>query len=628
MMPNRPDVKIPGTILFLLLIGLFVLLAPEWVSASEDHAELAFLSSVSISILAATVCAYVATLIKQPLLLAYIAAGMAIGPEIGFAWVQNKTDIQIIAEIGLILLLFMIGLELDLRKLKESGKSLIITGVFQFILCVLMGLGFFFLLGFSLGGQAPVTYKILGVQVLGGPYALLSLAACISLSSTAIVVKLLYEKFELDTLAGRITLGVLIFQDLWAIILLSVQPNLAHPEVVVILWSFAKAALLVVVSFLMSKYLLGLVFRGIAKQPEIMLVASLGWCFFIAGLANYLGLSMEMGALIAGVALSTFPYNIDIIGKIVNIRDFFITLFFVALGMVIPNPLNKPGLLLISGLIAGFLVLTRFLSVYPLLYGLGNGNRVSLLSAVNLSQISEFALVIAVIGLKPVNSHIGPDTVTIIIFIFVLTSVASTYMIKYNHNLVDILRQGVEKLGFKSLHQQPQEARQSLHPEIALLGFHRVASAFLTQVETLRPQLKEKLLVVDFNPEVFSDLKARGINVVYGDISNMPTLHHAGIEEAKLVISTITDDILVGTDNLRLISQIRNLCPQAKIVVTAGSPSQALELYEAGADYVLRPNFLTAQHLLAVLELLLRKQVTDLAQQEIDRLSHQREVMT
>ncbi len=615
------------TFLSFLVIGFFYLVVPETVSASGDNAEWAFLSSVSISILAATVCAYLANLLKQPLILAYIAAGMAIGPEIGFAWVQNKSDIQTIAEIGLILLLFMIGLELDLRKLKESGKSLIITGVFQFILCLTMGLGFFLLLGFTLGGQAPFTYKILGVQVLGGPYDLLYLAACISLSSTAIVVKLLYEKFELDTLAGRFTLGVLIFQDLWAIILLSIQPNLAHPQVVLILWSFAKGALLVLVSLLMSKYVLGYIFRGIAKLPEIMLVASLGWCFLIAGLAAYLGLSMEMGALIAGVALSTFPYNLDIIGKIVNIRDFFIVLFFVALGMVIPNPLHKPGLLLIAGITAGFLVLTRFLSVYPLLYGLGNGNRVSLLAAINLSQISEFALVIAVIGSKPDNRHIGPDIVTIIIFIFVMTSIASTYMIKYNQNLQGVLRRILEKLGLRSF-EETREDLHALHPEIALLGFYRVASAFVTEMESLKPHLKEKLAVVDFNPEVFKGLRARGIKVVYGDISNMQTLHHAGIEEAKVVISTITDDILVGTSNLKLINQMRTLCPQAQIVVTAGSPSQALELYEAGADYVLRPNFLTATHLLEIIDRLLRQEVTDLAQEEIDQLSQEWEVLT
>jgi len=626
-MKNWPGDKIKRVLLYLIPLGAFFLLAPESVLAAENGHESALLFGISISILAATVLGFCFNVLKQPLILAYIAAGIAIGPRIGFGFIQSKSDISTIAEIGLILLLFMIGLELDLKKVKESGKSLILTGIFQFILCVSMGLGFFLLLGFTLKGQAPYTYEVLGVQILGGPYDLLYLAACIGLSSTTIVVKLLYEKFELDTLAGRLTVGVLIFQDLWAVILLGLQPNLTSPQIGVILWSFAKGASLVLLSLLMSKYILGFLFRTIAKVPEIMLVASLGWCFLIAGLAAQLGLSMEMGALIAGVALSTFPYNLDIIGKIINIRDFFIVLFFVGLGMVIPNPLAKPGLLLIAGLIAGFLVLTRFLSIYPLLYGLGNGNRVSLLSSINLSQASEFALVIAFIGSQAQPRHIGPDIVTLVIFVFVLTSIASTYMIKYNQGLQNVLRTGLEKLGLKSMEQVTREDRHAVAPDVALLGFYRVASAFVSEIESLQSHLKEKLIVVDFNPVVFRELKRRGIKVVYGDISNEQTLHHAGIEEAKVVVSTITDDILVGTSNMNLIRQIRHLAPQARIVVTAVSRSQALKLYEAGADYVLRPNYLTGRHLLEVLDRLLREDVKDWAEVEMERLRQENEVL-
>ena len=183
----------------------------------------------------------------------------------------------------------------------------------------------------------------------------------------------------------------------------------------------------------LSKYVLGYLFRKIARLPELMLVASLGWCFLICGLASYFDLSLEMGALIAGVAISTFPYNLDIIAKIVSIRDFFITLFFVALGMEIPNPLDNLGMFMVAGAAALFLIASRFLSVYPILYFLKNGNRVSLLTSINLSQLSEFALVITAIGLK--SGHIVPDIQTIIIFVFVMTSISSTYMIKYNQQL-------------------------------------------------------------------------------------------------------------------------------------------------------------------------------------------------
>ncbi len=608
------------------LFVAFILLQPStsWAAEAGGHS---LLSGIGISILAATVLAYLATLMRQPLILAYLAAGVIIGPEMGFAWIQDKEEIQTIAEIGLILLLFMIGLELSLKKIKESGTSLIIAGVSQFILCAALGLGFFYLLGFTIRGYCPCEYTILGIKIIGGRYDLLYLAACLALSSTTIVVKLLYEKFEIDTLAGRLTLGVLIFQDLWAIVLLGVQPNLADPQIQVILWSFTKGAFLVVSSLLVSKYVLGAVFRKIAKLPELILVASLGWCFLIAGTAAYLGLSMEMGALIAGIAVSTFPYNLDIIGKIINIRDFFITLFFVALGMKIPNPLVNPGLLGLALVLATFLVATRFLSVFPVLYGLKNGNRVSLLTSINLSQLSEFALVIAVLGRKPDFNHIGPDIMTLIILVFVVTSISSTYMIKYNQGLQKVLSGVVERLGFKPIGAQVAAADEAEPKDIALLGFFRVASAFLNEIEERRPELKDKLVVVDFNPQVYQALSQRQVKVIYGDISNIQTLHHAGLEHVKIAISTITDEILVGTDNLRLISEVRVLAPHAKIIVIAQSDARAQELYAAGADFVLRPNVATANQLLPAVERLLRGEDAILKEEELEKLARREEIL-
>ena len=190
-------------------------LRPEAAWAGGDAGGNSLITAIGISIIAATVLAYLAHLTKQPLLLAYLAPGAAMGPQFGFGWVGSQEDVRTITEIGLILLLFMIGLELNLKKLKESGKSLVATGIFQFILCAAMGLGFFMLLGFTIG--EPFEYRFFGVKVLGGQFDLLYLAVCLALSSTAIVVKLLYEKFELGTLAGRLTVGVLVFQDIWAV---------------------------------------------------------------------------------------------------------------------------------------------------------------------------------------------------------------------------------------------------------------------------------------------------------------------------------------------------------------------------------------------------------------------------
>jgi Kef-type K+ transport system membrane component KefB len=611
---------------FFILFTLSLLLQPTQLLAGTHEMGEGLLNSIGISILSATFLAYFAYIIKQPLILAYLAAGIVIGPQMGFGLVTSEHDIEIIAEIGLILLLFMIGLELDLKKLRESGSSIIITGIWQFILCVAMGLGYCYLLGFSLGGQEPFEYEIWGVRLMGGPYDLLYLATCMGISSTTIVVKLLYSKFELDTLAGRITLGVLVFQDIWAIVVLGIQPNLANPEVVTILWSFAKGGFLVIISLLISRYLLGNVFKQFAKLPELVLVASLGWCVLVCGIANYFGLSLEMGALIAGAAISTFPYNLDVIAKIVSIRDFFITLFFVALGMQIPSPLANLGILGIATILALFLIATRFLAVFPLLYFLHNGNRVSLLSAINLSQLSEFALVIASLGIS--NHHIGPDILTIIVFVFVITSVISTYMISYSHPLQAKLSQLVATIGFKDIENAPPEEEPVIAKEIALLGFFRTASSLIKEMEELDSSLKEKLVVIDLNPVVHQKLQAHGVKVIYGDISHLETLHHAGIAQAKIVISSIPDTMLKGTDNLKIIIKMKKLCPHAKIIVTAESPSRALKMYHEGADYVLLPRVVVADHLIDILDGMLKGNLeTFLKKNEIEKLIGREEII-
>ncbi len=611
-------------------LTLSLLLLPNISYASGGEGE-TLLQDIGFSILAATVLAYLAHMIKQPMLLAYILAGVVIGP-IGFGWVEDQKNIETIAEMGLILLLFMIGLELDLKKLRESGKSLIFTGILQFILCVAMGLGFFYLLGFTIGSNEA--YEVLGVPIQGGEYDLLYLGICIGISSTTIVVKLLYEKFELDTLAGRITLGVLVFQDIWAIVVLGIQPNLANPQVLDILWSFVKGGLLVIFSLFISKYVLGIIFKQMAKLPELVLVASLGWCVFVCGLAGYLGLSLEMGALIAGAAISTFPYNLDVIAKIVSIRDFFITLFFVGLGMQIPAISENMGLVGLALIVSGFLIMTRFLSIFPILYFLKNGHRTSLLPAINLSQLSEFSLVIASLGVNA--HHIHDDILTIITFTFVITSVVSTYMIKYNHSLQGFLSHLFTKIGFKDIENAPQDETVIKGKEVALLGFFRVASSLIKEIEDLdtehAKEFKQKLVVVDFNPVVHQKLQSHGIKVVYGDIGHLETLNHAGIKEAKIVISSIPDTMLKGTDNLRIIQKIQRLCPHARIIVTAESASRALKMYNEGADFVVLPRILSAKQLLDVLTLVVHDEKKDWLQElrsnEITHLTSHEEIIS
>jgi len=594
-----------------LSIGLFLF------ATGPGHGDL--LTNIGLCVIVAAALAFIASKLKQPALLAYLLAGVLIGPEIGFGLITDPEAIEVISEIGLVLLLFIIGLEMDLKKLRTSGKPVIATGVTQFLICVALGIPFFLLLGFRVGDP----------NAFGGEFGLVYLAVAAAISSTMIAVKLLYDKFELDTLSGRITLGILIFQDIWAIIALALQPNLRNPRFTPLAASFGKGIALVAVSLLISRYLLPRLFRSAAKIPELVLIMALAWCFLICAGASYAGLSKEMGALIAGVALSTFPYSLDVIAKVISIRDFFVTLFFVALGMKIPMP--TAYILGLAAATSVFLIVSRFIAIFPVLYLMGYGHRVSLIPAINLSQISEFSLVVASLGLA--FGHINSQTVSLIIFVFVITSTTSTYMLNYNHQLAARFSRLLSTLRLRDLGDggKGDEAAQTAHKPLVFLGFYREASAIVHEFELMgeedgrHPLLNE--MVIDFNPVVYSELKRRGIECIYGDIAHLETLHHAKIHHAKLVISTIPDQILKGTDNARLLKKIRQLSPHAKAIVTADSPQKALDLYELGADFVFLPRMHGSAQVAQIIESGLREELDGVRAEQIAHLQTRDEVL-
>jgi hypothetical protein len=357
-----------------------------------------------------------------------------------------------------------------------------------------------------------------------------------------------------------------------------------------------------------------------------VLIGSLAWCFIVCAAANAVGLSREMGALIAGVAISTFPYNLDVVAKVVSIRDFFVTLFFVALGMQIPMP--TPALIGMALLASAFLIASRFVVVFPILRALQQGHRASLLPAINLAQMSEFSMVIAAIGLG--YQHIDQRTVSLLIFVFAITSVTSTYLIGSSHPLQERLAAWLRKAGIKDLddgRRTDTEKSALAGKDVVLHGFFTEASALVHEYEMAQHPLLDRLLVIDFNPDVHAELTRRGIACKYGDVASMQTLHHAEVHDAKLVVSTIPDTILKGTSNLRLLQQARRLCPHASVVVTASRAASALELYDAGADFVFVSRLQSAAQMAAILEQGLADGFADLRADEIARLRVRDEVL-
>src|SRR3989339_80218 len=539
------------------------------------------LQEIGIAIVAATVTGVITHRLKQPIILGYLIAGAIIGPQLGFGFVSSPETIEILSEIGLILLLFVIGLEMDLKTIVSSGRLLIISGIGQFILCVLMGL---------------LVFPLIGYGINSGNLAGFYLAIGCALSSTALVVKILYDKMELDCLPGKMTLGILIMQDVWAILILAVQPSFMNPQFSFIAFALLKSGLLLVIGFVLSRYVLKNICAMVASSPEMIVVISIGWCALIAGTAGYLGLSKEMGALIAGVAISTFPYSVHVTAKTLPLRDFFLTLFFISLGMKI-TPLG-PMVILMGFAITAFIIITRFASVYPLLMLTGSGKRTSFIASLNLSQMSEFALVIAALGIT--YEHISKDIMGVVIITMAISAILSSYLIKYSHELY---------LGFERIFQTcpPGQGAGSENvctiPEsypIIILGYHRGAQALVAELSKVKPEILRSILVVDFHLENLKKIQQAGLKGLFGDIASTNTLEHAHIKDAKVVLSTIPDMLLKGVTNMELVKNCRFLAPDSFILATADSTEHALKLREAGASDVIVPYHLTGEIIAAL----------------------------
>ena len=545
------------------------------------------IGDITVSILFAWGLGLLAHFSRQPLILAYLLAGFFIGP-FGMGWVKSQESISVISELGLIFMLFMIGLEIDLKKIVRAGPVILFAAGGQLLGGCLLGVLFFMGIGLSLGG---------------GAFDALYLTVACALSSTVIIVKVLYEKRELDTLPGRVTLGILVLQDIFAILFLAVQPSLANLQVSVILLSIARVGALVATALILSRYVLPRLFHQIARRPELLLLGALAWCFLIGEIAEKLHLSREMGSLVAGVSISTFPYALDVTAKVTTLRDFFITLFFVALGMTIPIP--NGSVIALALIIAAFTVVSRLVTTFTPLYLMKQGLRASLLPAINLAQISEFSLVVIQTGIAA--GHIKTETASAASFAFVVLAVLSTFFMVRSGEITRGLIGPLKKIGLRDLdHAQHGEAgHEGGHGEtnrIVILGFFRAASALLSQIQQQNESLLEQITVIDFNPNVFRTLGDRGVHVIYGDISNVDTLVHAGIGKAEIIILSVPDSLLVGASNEKLVRHVRTLNPTARVIATADFLANVGDLYSAGADYVTVTRLTDAAELFSVIE--------------------------
>jgi Kef-type K+ transport system membrane component KefB/Trk K+ transport system NAD-binding subunit len=531
--------------------------------------ELIFIQ-LAIILFVAFIVSYIVKAFRQPIVIGYIIAGMIIAFIIEFGIIELGTSreiIDIFSQFGIAFLLFVVGLHLNPKIIKEIGTSSLLIGSAQIILT--------FILGFL------VSLKLFGFDIIASFYVGIALA----FSSTIIIMKLLSDKKQLDSLYGKISIGILIIQDFVAIGVLMFISSMSNG---VSFSSFTIKALLsgsglIVFLFLFGFYILPRMTRSIAKSQELLFLFSICWCMIIAALFSYLGFSIEIGALVAGIALSISPYSIEIISKIRPLRDFFLIIFFIILGLNIHIP--NIGSIIINALILSFIVLTfKPLILMTLMAMFRYTKRTNFLVGTTLAQISEFSLIILALGVA--MGHISMEVLSTLTLTGIITITLSTYFIIYTNELY------VRASKFISIFERKniiKERKIRKKYDAILFGYNRIGFSILLSLK----KIKQSYLVVDFNPDTISNLSKMDIPCLYGDTFDSELLEELPLDKVKLIVSTIPD----FETNMLLIESIRRVNHNAIIIVRAHQIKKALTLYKKGASYVLTPHFLGGEYI-------------------------------
>ncbi len=512
-------------------------------------------------------------IIKQPPIIAYLIAGIIVGPLylklIGPSSPSSEL-IQVFAHIGVAFLLFIVGLNLDFRVLKEVGKVSTLAGFAEIIITGTVGFIIAIAIGFT-----NITALYIG--------------AALAFSSTVLVVKILSDKKEIDTLHGRIALGILIIEDLVAALALMTIPLIEYggSPVTIATKLFSVIALIAFI-FLCSTFLFQRFLNYLARNQEVLFLFGVAWALILATIFDYLGFSLEIGALIAGMSLASSKYTLELSGKIKPLRDFFIVLFFVFFGSQLSGSIS-PSLLKNAIVFSVFVVIGKPIIVMTILRLFGYKKRTNFLAGSSLAQISEFSLILVLLGFS--LGHIGQETMSLAVLIAIITIGASSYSIYYAHSIFNKISRFLTI--FEGRHGRIKEEKPQEF-QIVLIGYHRMGYKILQSLK----KLKMPFVVIDYNPKVILSLAEEGVNCIYGDAGDKDFLSQINFNSAKLIISTIPDE----SSNLTIKEKLKESKSKAAFIATAEQPRTAYDLYKHGINYVIIPHHLGGKYASEIIE--------------------------
>lgn len=520
---------------------------------------------LSLILVIATVVAGITKILKQPLVVGYIIAGLIVGPAI-FGIFKSVEVVQVFSEMGITILLFIVGLHLNPKELKNYGKSILLIGFLQLVITALLALGLCLRLGFSFTSSI---YLSLGL----------------TFSSTIVVLKLLADKKELEGLHGKISIGILLLQDIAAAIALIVAGTAggSGSSFLQILEIIIKGIGVTLVLSIASLYLLPKLCNFFAKSQEYLFLFSLGWGFGIATLFNALGFSIEIGALMAGVALSISPYSQEISAKLRPLRDFFTIMFFIVLGSQLRfSDLSNLILPIIIFLL--FVLIIKPIIIISLSGFFGYSKKTSFTAGISHAQISEFSMILVLLGVK--LGHINQSISSIITFVGMVTILVSSYFINYSEKMYLIFSKYLDIFERKN---KEKKVKSISNYDVILFGCHRGGYDFIEEFK----KLGNTFLAVDFDPDIIKELTDNKINCAYGDASDGEFLDDINIDKAKVVVSTVPE----YETNVYLLKKIRGKDNEKTIIILLSYDiEEAIKLYEQGATYVILPHFVGGEY--------------------------------
>ena len=529
--------------------------------------QLSALMGITVSI------AFVMRMFRQPLIVAYIIAGLVAGPLFLNLVSGGEEFFHTFAEFGIVLLLFIVGLSLNFEYIKKVGKKVLISGLIQFILTVGACLGILYFSNLSF-------------------VSALFLSISLSFSSTIIIIKLLADKKDSEAVYGRYVVGLLLIQDVIAVFIMIFLNTSSTTSTVwynTVITTGAKGFLLIGAVFLMSRYLLPHIMDKVAKNGEMLFIFTIAWCFGIASLVYWSGFSIEIGAIIAGISLGASPYQPEISSRVRPLRDFFIVLFFIVLGSEL-KIVDVRSAIVPALILSAFVLIFKPILLYFIMRFSKHTRRSSFLAATTAGQVSEFGFILLFTAAS--LNYVASSELAVLTLVALITIIVSSYFITYNEKLYSLIMPLMQKLGEDEYRKLREDHIKQY--VVWVFGYHRIG----WKVCEALAEKKVKFAVVDFDPVSISKLKHRGIPAFFGDAADVEFLESLPLHKARLIISTLPE----ADDQKTLITHVRQHNKKIHIIANLYHSDNLEELYEAGADYVMMPHLLGGQWIASILK--------------------------